>query len=625
MAPLPIPAIDRYFLLARWALVILGALLVLGLDQGDTFSEGYVRVHLFDSVTLLPLYLLCDAALSFVIWHKMPLSTGQGGWALFAIVLLAGGFYAVTGGVGSMYFVPFALGAIHISFALKTDVALVVAVVLTALLVFVGRLLVPAASWDADMAKVAFAEASVIFVLSGIGIFFANRIRSAEVSHQATRAEADRNAALNEISLRLAEHNPDLERVLQTVVESAAYLSHTTFFVVLLLEPSNKEIRVAASSSERHPVGEKASVTDWQVRGPLNYGTGAGYSTALPDFFAADAVSQVVVALLRLPTGDVLGAICFGRQTDQPLHADEQVYLHGLAAEAGLAIRNARLYARELEQVERLRRFQELQATYFSALAHEMKTPLTVLKTLAPSLRQLPDLPERTRGEILEAIEGNLARLEWSINGPLASARLEAGAIVLRLRPLDLVHSIQHVVAHIGPWLELKRQQVHIQADVDLPLVLADSSLIDHVITNLLVNAIKFAPAGTTIAVKLQVVEGAMQVCVEDEGPGVPVDKRTRVFDKFYAVGAGQAPGGTGLGLYICREFVQMHGGRIWVEERAGGGSRFCFTLAVAGEEVGNEGRQSQDTGHRRRIGDHPGGAADDHPAGAGVAGDRRA
>jgi K+-sensing histidine kinase KdpD len=625
MAPLPIPAIDRYFLLARWAVIILGALLVLSLRPGDPFSVGHVRVHLFDSVTLLPLYLLCDAALSLVIWYKLPLSTGQGGWALFAVVLLAFGFYAATGGVGSMYFVPFVLGAIHTAVALRTDVGLVFVVVLTALLVFVGRLLVSPASWDADMAKVAFAEASVLFVLSGIGVFFASRIRSVEESYQATRSEADRNAALNAISLRLAEHNPDLKRVLDTILESAYYLSHTAFVVVLLRDPSAQEVSVAASNSAHHPLGEKTPLIDWQVDTRRAHGTGAGYDTPLVPFFAADGVPQVIAVFLRLPAGNVLGTICYGRQTDQPLHADEQVYLQGLAAEAGLAIRNARLYAREQEQVERLRRFQELQATYFSALAHEMKTPLTVLKMLAPSLRQLPDLPERTRGEILEAIEGNLVRLEWSINGPLESARLEAGTLALRLRPLDLVHHIQQVVAHISPWLELKRQQVHIQADPDLRLVLADSSLIDHVITNLLVNAIKFAPGGTAIEMSLQVVAGAMHVCVEDQGPGVPADKRTRIFDKFYAAGAGQGAGGAGLGLYLCRELVQMHGGRIWVEERPGGGSRFCFTLPIVGEEVGNEGRQSQDSSHRRRTGDHPGGAADDYPAGAGVAGDRRA
>lgn len=310
-----------------------------------------------------------------------------------------------------------------------------------------------------------------------------------------------------------------MDRVLRTVVESGAYLSHTRFTVVLLLEPPKfRGPRGCVQQRAQSCMGENTLRIKWPV-GELVNGLGAGYNRPLPAAFAADGVPA---GNRRLPplAGDALGAICFGRQTDQRLNVNEQAYLQGLAAEAGMAIRNTRLYAHELEQVERLRRFQEIQATYFSALAHEMKTPLTVLKMLAPSLRQLPDLPEHTHGEILEAIEGNLTRLEWSINGPLESARLEAGAIVLRLRPLDLVHIIQHVVAHIGPWLELKRQQVHIQADVDLPLVLADSSLIDHVIADLLVNAIKFAPAGTTIEVNLQVVEGAMQVVVEDKGPG---------------------------------------------------------------------------------------------------------
>lgn len=600
MAPLPIPAIDRYLLLARWAVIILGALLVLSLRPGDPFSAVHPRVHLFDSVALLPIYLLCDAALSLVIWRKLPLSTGQGGWALFAAVLFAFGFYVATGGVGSIYFVPFVLSAIHTSLALRTDVAAVCVVMLTALLVFAGRLLVPPGSWDADIARVAFAEASVLFVLSGIGVFFAHRLRSAELSYQVTRAEADRNAALNAISLRLAQHNPDLTRVLDTILESADYLSHTAFVVVLLRDPSAQEVAVAASTSAHHPVGEKTPLIDWQVDTRRAHGTGAGYEIPVVPFFVADGVPQVIAVFLRLPSGDVLGTICYGRQTDQQLHADEQVYLQGLAAEAGLAIRNARLYARELEQVERLRRFQELQATYFSALAHEMKTPLTVLKMLAPSLRQLGDLPERTRGEILDAVEGNLVRLEWSINGPLESARLEAGTLSLHPHPLDLRHRIQQVVAHISPWLELKHQQVHIAAGADLPLVLADSSLIDHVITNLLVNAIKFAPAGTTIDVSLQTMVGAMQVRVVDQGPGVPADKRTRIFDKFYAAGAGQGAGGAGLGLYLCRELVQMHGGRIWVEDRAGGGSCFCFTLPIVGEEVSNGGRQPQDSGHRR-------------------------
>jgi signal transduction histidine kinase len=115
--------------------------------------------------------------------------------------------------------------------------------------------------------------------------------------------------------------------------------------------------------------------------------------------------------------------------------------------------------------------------------------------------------------------------------------------------------------------------------------VLADGSQIDHVITNLLVNAIKFSPPDSAISITLHPEDTVMRACVEDEGPGIPKDERERIFDKFYSVAAGKTSGGAGLGLYICRELVHKHGGRIWVEERPGSGSRFCFTLPLVGDE----------------------------------------
>jgi K+-sensing histidine kinase KdpD len=105
------------------------------------------------------------------------------------------------------------------------------------------------------------------------------------------------------------------------------------------------------------------------------------------------------------------------------LSEDEQLFLRSLALEAGLALRNARLYAREQEQVERLRRFEALQATFFSATAHELKTPLTVLKTLAPALCPLPHLPIQTQNEISQTFAQNLERLELLVTDMLESIR----------------------------------------------------------------------------------------------------------------------------------------------------------------------------------------------------------
>jgi signal transduction histidine kinase len=214
-----------------------------------------------------------------------------------------------------------------------------------------------------------------------------------------------------------------------------------------------------------------------------------------------------------------------------------------------------------------------------------------VLRTLVPTLRQLPDLPAATRREIVEAIEGNLARLEWSINSRLMAAKLDSGVVELHPRPLDLASSIRQVVAHIASWLALKHQGVSIQAAPDLPLVWADPSQLEYAITNLLVNATKFAPADSTIVVTLQPMlhqpdEQVMQVCVEDEGPGVPPAQRQRIFEKFHAHTTRQPNDGAGLGLYMCREVVGRHGGRIWVEDRPGGGSRFCLILPLVAEEA---------------------------------------
>lgn len=449
----------------------------------------------------------------------------------------------------------------------------------------IGPLLIPHANWNADLARVAVGESTVLLVLGGVALFFTEQLRRDARAYHAALIQAQRSALLNEVSLRLAEHGLNPTRVLEIIVDAAHRLPQTDFALVMQFDTPDRQLRVAASTTEKHPVGNAVHGLELPTDRWRIHGAGAGYPTPLPAYFAHDGIRQVILLPLLLPGGDMLGVIGLGRQSDQPLSTHEQGFVQDLSAEAGLAIRNARLYAREQEQVERLHRFQELQTTYFSALAHEMKTPLTVLKTLAPSLRQLPDLPDETRREILDTIDGNLARLEWAINTPLESVRLEAGVITLHPRPLNLARAIRQVADRISPWLALKRQRVSIEANRNLPPVLADSSQIDQVISNLLVNAIKFAPVGSTISVTLHPADRTMQVWVEDEGPGVPPEERERIFDKFHSIAAAQTSGGAGLGLYICREVVQKHGGRIWVEDRPGGGCRFCFTLPLADEE----------------------------------------
>jgi len=116
-----------------------------------------------------------------------------------------------------------------------------------------------------------------------------------------------------------------------------------------------------------------------------------------------------------------------------------------------------------------------------------------------------------------------------------------------------------------------------------LPLVPIDGVLIEQVFINLLENAVKYTPAGTAIEISATAMDGMVRVEVADRGPGLPAGEETKVFEKFYRVPGATATSGIGLGLTISRGIITAHGGRIWAENRAGGGAAFHFTLPLTG------------------------------------------
>jgi signal transduction histidine kinase len=447
-----------------------------------------------------------------------------------------------------------------------------------------------------------------LLLTGGMIDLFGEQVRREHAARQSAALAAAQMAVLNEISLRLAESQLEPERILATILDSTHTLPDIAFSLVVLPDPVTGQWQIAASTTDWHPVGQRVPKIDWDGSTPRFFSAepgssvrpqpefflaGVGATRPLPEFVAGDGITQLIGVPLILPTGVVMGAIAVGRQTDHPLSDDEQLFLRSLALEAGLALGNAHLYAREQEQVERLRRFESLQATFFSAAAHELKTPLTVLKTLTPTLPQLAQLPPPTQAEIIETIEQNLSRLELLVNDMLESARLEAGTIALHRRSIDLAGRTQRVLGRLSPLLERKQHAISLQIAPELPWVWADGKRVEQILTNLVDNATKFAPVASTIEVALNRANGAVQVCVADAGPGVPPGERERIFDKFYIAAADKALAGVGLGLFICRELVRLHGGCIWVEDRPGGGSRFCFTLPIAAEESADEESQS--------------------------------
>ena len=178
---------------------------------------------------------------------------------------------------------------------------------------------------------------------------------------------------------------------------------------------------------------------------------------------------------------------------------------------------------------------------------------------------------------IVASVRRSTSRLMIMINNILDIAKMESGRAKLQLKKVSMTEIAGRAVDILEQLALAKKLTVQLVA-LEQFEVEADSDMLERVFTNLLGNAIKFAPEGGAITVSISDLEGEIRACVEDNGEGIPADHLKRVFEKFEQV-PGQRRGGTGLGLTITRYFVEAHYGRIWVESEPGQGARFYFTV----------------------------------------------
>jgi signal transduction histidine kinase len=229
-------------------------------------------------------------------------------------------------------------------------------------------------------------------------------------------------------------------------------------------------------------------------------------------------------------------------------------------------------------EIAERQRAEEVRDEFLSVAAHELKTPLTSLRGFAQLLlRQsaegAPPDPQRVRRG-LEAIDRQCQKLSQLVSQLLDVSRLQAGRLVLEQRATDLVAIVAGVVDAL--------QTVSAEPRVRLSgasrlMATVDPLRLEQVVTNLLDNALKYSDGPVEVEVRARASGAA--ISVRDRGPGVPAEHRERIFDRFFRADDDRRPGGMGLGLYISRQIVELHGGRLSAEFPAGGGSRFLVTL----------------------------------------------
>ena len=250
------------------------------------------------------------------------------------------------------------------------------------------------------------------------------------------------------------------------------------------------------------------------------------------------------------------------------------------ASQIGLAIDRARL-REEATEAEVLRRTDELRRALLNAVSHDLRTPLATIMASAGSLRQ-EDVAwtDEERQGFAQAIEEEAERLNHLVGNLLDLSRIEAGSLRPQKRWQDVEALVDDAVDRLRPVTRGHRLRVDVPAG--LPAAWIDPVEIGEVIYNLVENAAKYAPADTEIALQVREEGGTLSVAVSDRGPGIPDTALPHLFEAFYRVtDARPRPQGLGLGLAIVKGLVEAHGGRVWAENRAGGGARFTFTLPL--------------------------------------------
>src|SRR5919106_2119128 len=218
----------------------------------------------------------------------------------------------------------------------------------------------------------------------------------------------------------------------------------------------------------------------------------------------------------------------------------------------------------------------QLRAAMFSSVTHDLRTPLASIKAgvtslLDPSVRH--DMHQER--ELLTTILEETDRLNRLVGNLLDLARIRAGALTPARHPVAMDEIVEVVLARMRP--RLAGHTVTADLPASLPDISVDPVQLDQVLTNLLENAGRHAPEGGEIRVSVVWTHGAVQVRVADQGPGVPLDERERVFEAFYRGASSPETAGSGLGLAIARAVVVAHGGTIWIEDAPGGGCVVAF------------------------------------------------
>jgi two-component system sensor histidine kinase KdpD len=297
-----------------------------------------------------------------------------------------------------------------------------------------------------------------------------------------------------------------------------------------------------------------------------------------PDVESDDRLHQAY--LLGLPlrrNGSIEGAVVFVR-FGGPAYKEEHIKIASFAASLIGMLFERVIWHETYSELHDLKRQMQLQEDFVSTISHELRTPLGFIKGYSTSLlREDTSWDAETQKEFLIIIDEEADRLSMLIENVLESARLQSRTLPLRFQTLRLDAVLRDVVTR----LRVRHKDLDVSMDLkNTPSIQGDGVRLAQVFDNLFTNALKYAP-GAPIVVLLEQVGKKVIISFIDHGPGIPKEALSFIFDRFYRVRSEKSVTGTGLGLYICRQIIEAHRGKIWAESNPGQGTTFFIELPI--------------------------------------------
>jgi K+-sensing histidine kinase KdpD len=282
-----------------------------------------------------------------------------------------------------------------------------------------------------------------------------------------------------------------------------------------------------------------------------------------------DGVALAVFGLVALVVGTLVAREGERRQSAEERAAE----LQALNSELQAVQQERGRLAEEATRAIVLEGIDEQRSALLRSVSHDLRTPLATIRAVASDLLGDASYDEATRAELLTLVADESERLDRLVANLLSLSRIEAGA----LRPDRQAVAVEELVAHAVRRLDRLIPRRRVQLDLaHLPLVDGDYTQLDQVVTNLLENAARHAPPGSTIRVGGRELGDVVEIWVDDEGPGIARFERERIFEAFRR---GDGSASSGIGLAICKAIVEAHGGTITAKVAPIGGARFLFTV----------------------------------------------